>query len=286
MYLGAPPRRHSPPSMLPAATAVLLAAVAAGAWAALPLPEYVRPCSLKISDRKFSQCALERAQEVMPKALKGDEKYSIPSFDPLYVDRLEVIDGKGPLGMQLLASDVKIHGLPKMIVSTVTHISKPKHIDTYVASVPEVTVNAKYNISGRILLLPIVGQGNVVMKFKNLKITYQFNGEIEKRQDGEFYYVPQPGALLDVEVDGMTVHLDNLFNGDKTLVETTNQFLNTEWKEVFESLKPSFTKEISRMITNLLNSIYTQVPMKNAFLDFDEFMKTDRFQPIDKSGGR
>ncbi|KAK7865802.1 hypothetical protein R5R35_001266 [Gryllus longicercus] len=266
-----------------AAFALLLAV--GSTWAALPLPDYVSPCSIKASDRKISQCALEHARLVMPKVMKGDPKYNIPILDPLHVDRMEVINGEGPLGLQLITTDLNVYGLPDMIINSVTHVAKPLGV-TYVTTTPEITVNGKYNITGRILLLNIYGQGNVVMKLKNMKIIYQYDAEMQKHKDGEIYFVPLPGERMDIEVDGLSVHLDNLFNGDKILLESTNRFLNEEWQEVYESLKPSFIKEISALIRNILKGIFDQVPMRNGWLDFDEFTKDkDKFQVVDKSKG-
>ncbi|KAK7865806.1 hypothetical protein R5R35_001268 [Gryllus longicercus] len=247
---------------------LLLLAAAGAALAKLPLPPYVRPCSFKLSDRKLSECALKSARDIWPNILKGDPKYKVPVLDPMHLDRLVVIDGKGPLGMQLIARDVKMYGLPDAIINSTTHRSNPQD-NTYVATIPLVHITAKYNVSGRILLLPIVGQGNVVMDLKNVKLVYQFDFRLEKLEDGETYYIPLPGARLDLDVDGMTIKMDNLFNGDGALLDTTNNFLNEEWREVFDSLRPSFAKAISEVITDILNGIFRQVPFKDAFLDVD-----------------
>ncbi|GLG99821.1 Uncharacterized protein GBIM_06203 [Gryllus bimaculatus] len=257
---------------------------------------YVRPCSFKLSDRKLSECAIKSARDIWPNILKGDPKYKVPVLDPMHLDRLVVIDGKGPLGMQLIARDVKMYGLPDAIINSTTwHLLIPSRYvyhcsectkpvpklhtqiaytvacldNTYVATIPLVHITAKYNVSGRILLLPIVGQGNVVMDLKNVKLVYQFDYRLEKLEDGETYYIPLPGARLDLDVDGMTIKMDNLFNGDGALLETTNNFLNEEWREVFDSLRPSFAKAISEVITDILNGIFRQVPFKDAFLDVD-----------------
>ncbi|GLG99824.1 Putative hemolymph juvenile hormone binding protein [Gryllus bimaculatus] len=144
-----------------------------------------------------------------------------------------------------------------------------ERVTTYVATLPKVHILAKYNITGRILLLPIVGKGNVVMNLTNVEIVYQYKWNLKRLEDGEVYYVPEPGARLDMDAQGMTILLDNLFNGDKALLDTTNKFLNDEWREVFDSLQPSFASAISEVITSILNGIFTRVRQQDAWLDVD-----------------
>lgn len=246
----------------------LLLLLALGAWGKT-LPSYIKPCSIKLSDKRMSECALKSAREAWPIVFYGDPEYNTPSLNPLHLDRLVVIDGKGPLGMRLITTDVKLYGLNSTIINSTTHVTNPP-TDTYVITIPNLQILAKYNVTGRILLLPIVGQGNVEMVLKYVTVAYQFDWKLEKLEDGITYYLPQPGARLDLDVQGMTVHLDNLFNGDKALLELTNNFLNEEWREVFDSLQPSFAKAISEVITRILSGIFRQVPFKEAFTDVEE----------------
>jgi len=60
--------------------------------------------------------------------------------------------------------------------------------------------------------------------------------------------------------------LENLFNGDKALGATTNQFLNENWQLIFDEIKRPIFKQIGRFIKDMMNNIFGSVPYAEMFL--------------------
>lgn len=61
--------------------------------------------------------------------------------------------------------------------------------------------------------------------------------------------------------------LDNLFNGDKTLGETMNAFLNERWDVLYGEVSPGFLKLLNKKLTQVIQAIMYTVPYNKLFLD-------------------
>lgn len=58
---------------------------------------------------------------------------------------------------------------------------------------------------------------------------------------------------------------DNLINGDPTLSNAMNQFMNDNWEPVFDGIIPGFEKEFGKKFAALSNVIFSQVPADLIF---------------------
>lgn len=66
------------------------------------------------------------------------------------------------------------------------------------------------------------------------------------------------------------MNFDNLFNGDQRLSDSTNQFLNENWKEILGELKPVLTKAIAGIYKAIADPIFRKFPYEDLFLKDDE----------------
>lgn len=59
----------------------------------------------------------------------------------------------------------------------------------------------------------------------------------------------------------------NLFNGaDKALGEGTNTFLNENWSDILNELKPVLKKAIGNIVNGVVGPIFAKFPYDNLFL--------------------
>ncbi|CAH0553016.1 unnamed protein product [Brassicogethes aeneus] len=117
-------------------------------------PSYIKPCSL--SDPNLNDCALKSGIEALPHLLEGDKKYGIQTLNPYYVDLIEVNQG-----------DLKVN-LKKPVTTGLEKVTlKAVKIDTETKKMSintlfhNIVVTGNYEISGKILILPIEGQGKL-----------------------------------------------------------------------------------------------------------------------------
>lgn len=59
---------------------------------------------------------------------------------------------------------------------------------------------------------------------------------------------------------------DNLFNGDQTLGRDTNQFLNDNWRDIFDEIKKPIYDGISAAAERTLTKMMNEVPYKDLFV--------------------
>lgn len=61
------------------------------------------------------------------------------------------------------------------------------------------------------------------------------------------------------------MHLEDLFNGDKILSKSTNDFINENWKDIIDELKPSILKSIAAVLQESGNKIFVKIPYEKYF---------------------
>ncbi|EEB18811.1 protein takeout precursor, putative [Pediculus humanus corporis] len=130
-------------------------------------------------------------------------------------------------------------------------------------SLPQMTIKSHYEMSGRILILPISGSGPSYLILRELTFTYDFPYEISKK-NGKDYVKPIKGQIT-YDFKGMKLQFDNLFNGDKLLGPETNNFLNENWKEVSKELGPGVAEALAEVVHLILSNVSDLVPYDDLF---------------------
>lgn len=63
----------------------------------------------------------------------------------------------------------------------------------------------------------------------------------------------------------MRMHFDNLFNGDKLLGDSTNQFLDENWRDIFNELQPAIIKAIDVQDLGIVKPVFAKVPYAELY---------------------
>ena len=66
---------------------------------------------------------------------------------------------------------------------------------------------------------------------------------------------------IEFNIGGLSVKLDNLFNGDAELGSTMNKFINENWKMVTAEIRPTLEKTISNILMDTANKIFDVYPI-------------------------
>jgi Haemolymph juvenile hormone binding protein (JHBP) len=64
--------------------------------------------------------------------------------------------------------------------------------------------------------------------------------------------------------------MDNLFNGDKALGDNMNMFMNENWQDILNELKPAFSEAIGQILENIINNVFSKFAYSEAWLDTAE----------------
>nr|ADP65804.1 hypothetical protein [Locusta migratoria] len=239
------------------AVAVLAAVAACAAAASLPLPSYIKAC--KMNDPNLNECSLKNGREAIPSILKGDPKYRVPSFDPLVLTEVSVADR----GLNITLRNVRLLGIPDIdFRSSVIDLTGMKFIWGFF--LPRLEVLSDYTVDGKILVLPLKGNGPANITLLDVPIILTFDYELMKKDDGKEYLNPTK-VTPSFNSTQVYIQLDNLFNGDKLLGDNTNKFLNENWREVVADVGPVLAQGLAEAVRQILAGIALQVPFHLLF---------------------
>lgn len=126
---------------------------------------------------------------------------------------------------------------------------------------PHLEMTARYNINGKILLLPINGNGLARGNFTDIDVIATVQGERYKSRKTDQIHYRVIDFYVDFDVGDVNINLDNLFNGDDTLSNAMNLFLNDNWKIVAAEIKPALENNVADIFKTFSNKIYSKFPL-------------------------
>lgn len=132
------------------------------------------------------------------------------------------------------------------------------------ATVPRIAINGDYKINGRVLVLPIQGQGKAKLAFDNANLIVKYKPKLIQKNGKD--YIQTDSFKLDFDTTQLHINLENLFNGDKALGDNMNQFLNENWRDILNELKPAVTLAVEEILKSIINRIFSKVPYSDIYL--------------------
>ncbi|XP_075236168.1 protein takeout-like isoform X1 [Lycorma delicatula] len=229
----------------------------------LKLPSYIKTC--RKSDPKLNECVVKNGRLAIPHFLDGDVKYKTPRLDPLDISEVRVDQGSKRFGLSFLLKNCKLTGL-KDAVFTAARVDLPKKHIEWDFFHPYITIIGNYKMSGKVLILPILGEGPANITLTNTKTVFEIDFDLVKKKDG-FEYMKVRKTHLHTNVGGCIFKFENLFNGDKLLGENMNHFINDNWKEVMDQLGGPVVDAIGEVFKILLSNICELVPYDVVYPD-------------------
>ncbi|XP_058169536.1 protein takeout-like [Anopheles ziemanni] len=197
--------------------------------------------------------------------LDGVPALGLASLDPLRIDAMDIVQGDGPVAIELNFKDVDISGFKDVIVKKAKGFTESPHVMEMNLLLPVTSLIGKYKINGKVLILPIQGEGHSNMTMVNCDFTMKWNGALEKRSNGkEYYKMNKIKATLDTT--RFYMQLTNLFNGDKLLGDNMNQFLNDNWEDILKELKPAIIASFTNIFRAIIVNVFENVPYNELFL--------------------
>lgn len=121
-----------------------------------------------------------------------------------------------------------------------------------------------YVVDGKILVLPITGKGPFNLTAYGLNLRIHLNGDFVEHRNKT--YIVLKNFQADLNMDKFTVHLENLFNGNKALGETMNNVLNDNWQELNKELSPAFVDAFGKNILNGANKVFAKNSVDKLFV--------------------
>lgn len=79
-------------------------------------------------------------------------------------------------------------------------------------------------------------------------------------------YIQIDKYKLNFDTTRFYMDFSNLFNGDKALGDNMNLFLNENWQDILNELKPAIVDAFAQIFKNVVNGAISKYPHKDMFL--------------------
>ncbi|CAB3375916.1 Hypothetical predicted protein [Cloeon dipterum] len=252
-------------TMVRLSASMVALAVLFATTSARKLPAEIKPCSR--NDPDLNKCAVLNGRAAIPNIWKGIPSYGVPVLDPLRIDLLDVAEppegSTRQVSLSLKMKDVDVVGLRNANLEY-ARIDLARERMSWKLTVPQVALLGKYTINGKVLLLPLRGRGDMNITLENVNVHYGFNMGLAPGKKGEIYLNPAD-SKLEFDTTKAHINLENLFDGEKTLSDHMNRFLNENWRELVLELGPPIAEALNQVLTQLMSNIAKTVPMKEVF---------------------
>ncbi|XP_046391875.1 protein takeout-like [Ischnura elegans] len=221
-----------------------------------PLPSFVKVC--KRNDPKLNECFLKSAKNTLPNIVNGNKAFKIPKLDPFRIEAMTIGQGANSnIGLELTFRDIDIIGLKDTMLKD-ARIDLDKLRLDFEMVMPSLRVEGPYEVSGKILVLPITGKGMSNITLENVNVKWSLGGKLVGKTP-ESRRLQVDSAKVDIDPQNMRIDLDGLFGGEKTLSENMNVFLNENWRDVLGELKPGVNEALATIVTLIGNQVISSV---------------------------
>uniref|UniRef100_A0A1B0C7D7 Uncharacterized protein n=1 Tax=Glossina palpalis gambiensis TaxID=67801 RepID=A0A1B0C7D7_9MUSC len=122
---------------------------------AATLPDYVIPC--KRNDPNIEKCIVNAVNHIKPHLKNGIKDLNVPAMEPLSLGTLNILES-GSSGINVKAIDLNIYGASNFEIRKFKISDDGLRYD-FELNLPHLEGEGHYDISGKILTLPIKGRG-------------------------------------------------------------------------------------------------------------------------------
>lgn len=114
---------------------------------------WLKTCEIK--DPQFEQCNVESVRGMFANILNGNYKIDgLDSVEPLKLDKVQILQGNGPVSLDASLSKMKIFGLSKAeIVDNQLDFKDYSWVTKF--KIPKMRLEADYRMKGQILVIPL-----------------------------------------------------------------------------------------------------------------------------------
>jgi len=233
-------------------------------------PSFLTQCSFEQTN--FNSCFAQDFELILREWKNGVPGLkSIGSFDPLHVKRVKLAHdtGTGSLSLNADFQNVKLSGISKTSVKD-ARLDRNTWTARFKILMPKISFDADYKLKGRVLTIPLNGAGTANFETGNTVIYLQLNMKI--RKENGFVFTDVTDASCNIKsVDSLHVQLNNLFNGQKELEDSTNALFNENWREFYGILKPVVEETMVAILKDRFKKLFAYVPGNYLIKDINNY---------------
>ncbi|ALC49899.1 CG2650 [Drosophila busckii] len=228
------------------------------------------PSPLKRCQLNDAACYEAQAQSFLRVFKHGMPALDMPSIEPLQLGTLRINSGghSSSLQFNLLLTNATMHNFGnsvtiKSIKGFSKDLSKPLKL-TFLVNSPSLEVRANYDVDGKILILPIVSKGDLVINLHQVVGKTRILAQPEQRDDGHTYLKINDLKTI-AKVGSGHFNMTNLFDDNVELRESTLKVLNDEWQALLIDVQPKVLEACDRVFKVVLQKLWHEIPYDQFF---------------------
>ncbi|KAF5285654.1 hypothetical protein FQR65_LT13084 [Abscondita terminalis] len=190
-----------------------------------------------------------------PMLVKGIPDLDVPSLEPLHISEIVLDHGSGGVALKSMYTDIQVYGPSQFQLKSVKVDMKKDRVRIKLF-LPHLHVISQYSMEGRILMMPISGKGESSGNYSDIDVTVTMQGQRIQKDGVEYFNIKD--FYVDFVLGHVTLQLNNLFNGDKTLGDAMNTFINENWQNVVKEIKPVLEDTIAGVCKKMANKIFSK----------------------------
>ncbi|XP_037825567.1 protein takeout-like [Lucilia sericata] len=222
-------------------------------------PSFLKPC--KIYQPGFTACSTENTQRLLAELGKGVPEVNeiIGSIDPIKLQQIHFKqDNTEAASLRADLSDLTATGIKDVVIKE-SKVSKKDFSWLTKIFMPKFKLEGHYKMDGRVLLLPLNGEGHFVIEIDGMDIIMRTKTNLIEKGGFTFYNITS--IQVDLEISKLHTQFDDLFGGNNKEVErSTNESFNKNWKEFFEALRPLINEMVERVLFDILHPVFLIIP--------------------------
>lgn len=131
-------------------------------------------------------------------------------------------------------------------------------------TLPHLYIEGQYEIDGRVLLLPIRGNGPMTGNFTMATGSVKIQAGLFKDDQGHDHLKLNEFRMR-ISIRKGSLKLENLFGGDPTLGNVVNNAINSNFDAFIKELQPLIEKALSSAFTDIGNNIVRPFTYEQLF---------------------
>ncbi|KAF7282504.1 hypothetical protein GWI33_002607 [Rhynchophorus ferrugineus] len=224
-------------------------------------PPYVKQC--REDDPQINSCLISALHHLRPYVATGIKEIELPSVEPFLMDELSLSLTGGENGYKISLKDMKIYGASNFSMSRLKLSENGKPFEAKI-NIPSLKINARYQSSGVLIILPASGNGTFLGQFDDLDCILKGKTSTNKKDNQNYLHVD--GLHVDLTAKDMRMMVKDIFKNNPILTEAINLFLRENGQEVFKVMMPQLRKKLAALFMGIANKLLTHVPIDAFYL--------------------
>ncbi|KAL1490586.1 hypothetical protein ABEB36_013255 [Hypothenemus hampei] len=217
---------------------------------------YVKQCYE--GDPQVINCFISALHHLKPYLASGIKEIELPTVEPFLMDELSLSLTGGPNGYTISLKEMMIYGASNFSMSKLKLSENGKPFEAQI-NIPSLKINARYQSSGVLIILPASGNGTFLGQFDDLDCMLKGKVSINVKDGQRYLHVD--ALHVDLTVKKMRMMVKNIFKNNRILTEAINLFLRENGHEVFKVMLPQLRKKLAGLFMSISNKLLTHVPV-------------------------